>query len=128
MKLLNIILVFLLSFSALAKDVTYIEAGTPAPYSGHLFTPKKAAEIRKELLEKDQLKIFTEALLKNEVRYNKIINNQQEQIKILEEHTTKLYKIAEESQQMQTYQKVLWFGLGVFATSLAVYGAGQLVK
>lgn len=117
------ILAFLICFNAIGQ-VQHIEKGTPAPYTGHLFTEAKAREVRKELLEKDQLVIFTKALLENEVRYKKIISNQNEQVVILKDHVTKLSDMAETT----TTEKVLWFGLGVVATGFAVYGAAQLVK
>jgi hypothetical protein len=127
-KNLSLILVLLLSFSAFAAESTPIKKGEQSPYDGIVLTTKKAQSIRKELIEKDQLKIFTQSLLENEGRYKKIISNQNEQIVILTDHTEKLVKIAEESQTVTVYEKVLWFGLGVVATSFAVYGAGQLVK
>jgi hypothetical protein len=117
------LLVFLLSFNCLAQ-VQHITKGTPAPYDGHLFTEKKAREVRKELLEKDKLEVFTKALLENEKRHKKIISNQNEQIEILKDHTMKLADMA----QMSTGEKIFWFSLGVAATSFAVYGAAQLVN
>lgn len=122
---MKLILSILLVFSVVANaQVTHITKGTPAPYDGHLFTEAKAREVRKELIEKDQLEIFTKALLENEVRYKKIISNQEEQVVILKDHVIKLADMA----QMSTTEKVLWFGLGVAATGFAVYGAAQIVK
>lgn len=122
------VFILLITLNTFAADVQYIEQGTPAPFSGQLFTTKKAKEIRKELLEKDQLKIFTTSLLANEVRYKKIINTQQDQVELLSTQNTKLVKTAEELGTMNNYQKVMWFGVGVVATSLAVIGAGSLIR
>lgn len=128
MKIITFLLVFLLSFSAIAKDVTTITKGTPAPYDGQLFTHPKAESVRKELIEKDQLKIFNEALKETIAIQDKIIDNKTEQVNILKEQNTKLVKKVEEAGQTSNFEKVLWFGLGIAATSLAIYGASSLVR
>lgn len=127
-KIFSLILVLLFSFSAFSADSLPIKKGEPAPFDGVALTTAKAQKVRKELLEKDQLKIFTETLLKNEIKYKAIISNQEEQVKILVDQNEHLVKVAEESQTMNNYRKILWFSIGVVATSLSVYGAGQLVK
>lgn len=121
-------LALLLADGAFAADVTRIEKDQPAPYSGQLFTFKKAREVRLELLEKDKLKAFNEALKLNELEYKQIIKNDAEQMEILKEHNLKLYKLAKDNEEVSAFKKTLYFGLGVLATSLSIYGAGQLVK
>lgn len=123
----TIILSLLLSTSIYGQSI-HIEKGTPAPYTGHLFTEQKAREVRKELIEKDQLEVFTKALLENEKRYKQIITNSNEQVSILMHHNEKLVKIAQDLESAPTYEKIMWFSLGVVATGFAVYGAAQLVK
>lgn len=121
-------LALLLADGAFAADVTRIEKDQPAPYSGQLFTFKKAREVRLELLEKDKLKVFNEALKLNEIEYKQIIKNNGEQIDILVEHNTKLYQMAKDNEESSGFTKILYFGLGVVATGAAVYGAGQLIR
>lgn len=127
MKVLSISLALLFSFNICAQSM-HIEKGTPAPYTGHLLTEQKAKEIRKELIEKDALEVFTKALLQEEKRHKQIITNQNEQISILMHHNEKLVKIAQDLESAPTYEKIIWFSLGVAATGFAVYGAAQLVR
>lgn len=126
MKLLSI-LAFIICFNASAQ-VQHITKGTPAPYDGHLFTEAKAREVRKELLEKDGLVIFTKALLENEVRYKQIIRNNNAQVDLLKEQNEKLVKRAQNTENLPLYERVLWFGLGMAVTGLTLYGAAQIVK
>jgi hypothetical protein len=128
MKITSFLLVFLLSFSALAKDVTTIKKGDKAPYDGQLFTHTKAESVRKELIEKDQLKIFNQALKDTIAIQDKIIVNKTEQVGLLTEQNEKLVKQVEEAGHMSGFEKAMWFGLGIAATSLAIYGASSLVR
>lgn len=147
MKTISLFLVLLLSFSALAKpgdvllptteyiieqlstkDVTIVKKGTPAPYDGQLFTHTKAESVRKELIEKDQLKIFNKALKETIAIQDKIIDNKSEQVTLLKEQNEKLVKKVDEAGQTSNFEKALWFGLGIAATSLAIYGASSLVR
>lgn len=127
MKILSILLVLLLSFSAFSQ-VKYIEKETPAPYNGFLFTVKKTKEVRKELIEKDQLKIFNEALKETLKLKDEVIGKQTGQVEILKTQNEKLAKQIDNDKSLSRFQKTLWFTAGVLATSLAVYGASQLVK
>lgn len=123
--MIKFLVLFVFSFSVLAKDVTYIDKGTEAPYDGFLFTIEKTNSVRQELIEKDQLKIFNKALLENEVRHRQIISNNNTQIHLLINQNTNLMK---EVEKKRGFERVLYFGLGVAFTGLAVYGASKLVK
>lgn len=128
MKIISIVLSFLIMSNCFAGDVTFIEKGVPAPYTGHLFTEAKAQSVRRELLEKDQLVIFTKALLENETRHKKIISNQQDQVKILLTQNEKLVKRAQDTESLPMYERIFWTGLGVAVTGFAIYGATLIVK
>lgn len=128
MRLISILLVFLLSFSALAQDSVPLNKGQAAPFEGILFTTEKAQSIRKELIEKDQFKMFNEALLQNEQYYEKIIQNKNKQLDLTLNQNERLVKQAEKAGSLTTLEKALWVGAGVLATSLAIMGAGSLAK
>jgi hypothetical protein len=78
--------VTLLTFSTIGStdDVVFINKGTPAPYSGILFTEQKAGELRKEVLESDK----TQILLESEKQTNKNLL----QITDLKEQEIELYR------------------------------------
>jgi len=128
MKILSILLIFILSFSAVAQESVALQKDTKAPFDGILFTTEKAQAIRKELIEKDQFKLFNESLLANEVTYKQIIKNDNVQLKLVLEQNTSLVKQAEKAGSLTTLEKVMWVAIGVVGTSLAVMGAGSLAK
>ena len=128
MKILSCALALLLSFSVVAQESVALQKDTKAPFDGILFTTEKAQAIRKELIEKDQFKLFNETLLQNEVYYKQIIKNDNTQIKLVLEQNTSLVKQAEKAGKLTSFEKMLWVGLGVAATSLAIMGAGSLAK
>jgi hypothetical protein len=127
-EMISILLVFMLSFSALGQDSVPLNKGQAAPFEGVLFTTEKAQSIRKELIEKDQFKMFNEALLQNEEYYKTIISNNKGQIKLVLEQNTSLVKQAEKAGSLTTLEKALWVAAGVIGTSLAVMGAGSLAR
>jgi hypothetical protein len=128
MKILSLILVFMISFSVVAQDAVPLNKGQAAPFEGILFTTEKAQSIRKELIEKDQFKMFNEALLENEEYYKKIISNKNEQLNLTLNQNDKLVKQAEKAGSLTTLEKTLWVAAGVIGTSLAVMGAGALAR
>lgn len=128
MKLFSIVLAFFFSFSVLAQESVAIQKGTQAPFDGILFTTEKAQAIRKELIEKDQFKMFNEALLENEEYYKKIITNKNKQLDLTLNQNERLVKQAEKAGSLTTLEKALWVAAGVVGTSLAIMGAGSLAK
>lgn len=127
MKILSILLIFLISFSAVAQESVALQKDAKAPFDGILFTTEKAQSIRKELIEKDQFKMFNEALLENEVYYKRIITNKNSQLELTLNQNERLVKQAESAGKLTTLEKALWVAAGVIGTSLAVMGAGSLV-
>lgn len=128
MKIVNILLVFLLSFNVLAQDVKYLDKDSPAPYNGYLFTIKKTQSVRKELIEKDRLTEFNKVLQENIKIQDQIIENKTEQVQMLAVQNEKLAKEIDSKKGMSNFEKVLWFTLGVTAAGFAVYGAKQIVN
>lgn len=128
MKYLSLLLAIIFSINCWAQDVVYIEKGTPAPYSGQLFTNKKALEIRKQLIERDQFKLFNEALTQNVDLQQKIIINQKDQVNLLLDQNTKLVSRVENNGSLTNFERMFWFGIGVVSSGLAVWGASRLVR
>jgi protein-arginine kinase len=126
--LIGLLIASLTSINSYSKDSVSIEKGTPAPFKGILFTSQKAQQIRIELIERDQFKLFNKTLLENTEIQKTIILNQKEQVSILLNQNDKLVSIAEKAQARSNLARVTWFGLGVLTTGLAVYGASLLVR
>lgn len=126
--LIGLTIVSLINTNSVAQDAIPITKGTPAPFAGILFTKSKAEQIRKELIERDQFKIFNKTLLENTEIQQKIISNQKDQVDILIKQNTRLVDIAEKSQNRNNWTNAAWFGLGIISAGLAVYGASLLVR
>ncbi len=106
-------------------DSVPINKGTPAPFSGILLSKEKAEQVRIELIERDQFKLFNKTLLDNSDLQNKIISNQKNQVETLLKQNEKLIT---KNNTTNNTERLLWFGLGVISSGLAVYGASLLVR
>lgn len=106
------------------EDTVFISKGQPAPYSGILFTEEKAGDVRKELLESEKTKLILETERNRTTRLGQIIELKDEEIELYQKQNTRLLKANDRSDTMQ----YIWFGLGVLATGMAVYGAGALSR
>lgn len=106
------------------SDSTFIEKGKPAPFSGVLFSEDKAQGIRNELLESDKTKLLLETERNRSQRLGQIIELKDEEIELYQKQNTRLLKANDRSDTLN----YVWFGLGILATGLAVYGAGALSR
>jgi hypothetical protein len=107
-----------------AQDSVFVEKNQAAPFSGILFTEKKAQQIRGELLEGDKTKLQLETEKNRSERLGQIIQLKDEEIELYHKQNERLVKANGRSDTMQ----YIWFGLGVLATGMAVYGAGALSR
>lgn len=105
-------------------DSIYIEQDTRAPFSGILFTEAKASHLRFEILELDKSRIQLETERNRTDRLNQIIDLKDEEIELYQKQNTRLLKANDRSDTLN----YVWFGLGVLATGMAVYGAGALAR
>jgi hypothetical protein len=108
----------------MANDVVFINKGTPAPYSGILFTEQKAGELRKEVLESDKTQILLESEKQTNKNLLQIVNLKDKEIELYQKQNMRLLRLEDNSDTM----RYVWFGLGVIVTGVAVYGAGGLAR
>jgi len=109
---------------ARAEDSVSISRGQPAPFSGILFTDEKAANIRNDLLEGDKNKLLLETEKHRTERLLTIGKMKDEEIELYRAQNQRLLKVNDRSDTVN----MLWFGLGVLATGMAVDGAGSLAR
>jgi hypothetical protein len=110
--------------SNLYADSVFIDKGKPAPFSGILFTEEKAQELRSSLLEADKTKLQYETEKHRSSRLGQILTLKDEEIELYAKQNQRLLKANERSDTLN----YVWFGLGILATGLAVYGAGSLAR
>jgi hypothetical protein len=105
-------------------ETTYLEKGQAAPYTGILFTERKAGELRSDLLELDKQRLLLETEKNRTERLGHIIKLKDEEIELFQKQNTRLLNANDRSGNMQ----YIWFGLGIVVTGMAVYGAGALSR
>jgi hypothetical protein len=110
--------------NAYGQDSQFIEKDQKAPYSGILFTEKKAQDIRTELLDGDKNKLLLETERNRSSRLGQIIELKNEEIELYNKQNVRLMKSNDRSDTLN----YIWFGLGILATGIAVYGAGGLAR
>lgn len=106
------------------SDPTFLGKGESAPFSGLLFTERKANEIRKDLLELDKQRLLLETEKHRTDRLGQIISLKDEEIELYQKQNQRLLKSNDRSDTLN----YIWFGLGIMVTGLAVYGAAGLAR
>lgn len=127
--LLKILLISLIATNSFAdNDVVSLLKGQPAPFDGLLFTIPKAEDLKRSVVERDNYKLLSESLERSIdlFKKNDELNNQK--VNILLEQNDKLAKNLYEARSTSTAERVLWFGLGLAVTGMAIYGAKTLTK
>jgi hypothetical protein len=105
-----------------------LNKGDKAPYDGYIFTEEATRLIKKDLMQKDILERLNKTLESNVDVQSKIIAEQNKHIELLQERNLKIYERIGRDEITSSYEKALWFGLGILGAGLAVYGAAQLVR
>ena len=118
----------IITSNCFANEAINLKKDERAPFEGVLFPFDQAQKIRYQLLEcdiKKELVVSYEKTIRlykeNETYYDNKVN-------ILLKQNDELSKALTESKTSSDLSKILWFGLGVVATGLAVYGAKQITK
>lgn len=106
------------------NDVTFIEKGSSAPYSGILFTEQKARQLRNDLLESDKHVIMYESEKQTSKNLFQLVQLKDSEIELYQKQNKRLLRLEDSSSRMN----YIWFGLGILATGVAVYGAGGLAR
>lgn len=112
------------SINANSYDSVPLQKGSPAPYSGILFTEDSAQKLRTDLLEGDKYKIQLETEKHRTERLLSIGKMKDEEIELYRDQNNRLLKANDRSDTLN----MLWFGLGIVVTGAAVYGAGSLAR
>lgn len=117
-KILSLFLTLSFTSQLFANDVKFIKKGDPAPFTGYVFDLEAEQANRLSLMQKDnmakQLSLFKddETLYTNQVLQWKTVATQ---------NTERLVNIESNS----FWQKTLFFGLGVLATSALAIGLSK---
>lgn len=125
-------------FTLYCLILSSLSFGDTDPYlapSGHVlkqeswvFSPNKALEVRNKLVDLDsQLKI-NDSLNKQIDLYKGLNDIQKINLNLVMEQNDKLAKSLNDERSMTNWERIGWFGIGVLATVLTVYGVNQATK
>ena len=122
MLLLTILLTF--STEGIANETFFVQKGEKAPITGYLFSEQQTRDIRRELLDKDELSVRLQSARGQLQNYEHILKLKDSEIESYKTQNQRLVKLDQNNETM----KYVWFGLGILVTGMAVYGAGSLSR
>lgn len=131
MKYLSILLIciFSLNQSVWAKcpeDVQVLEKGQVANCDGLLFSPEASKKADEAIQDVKYYKSLTDKLGSRIEYSNKETDVLEKRLKLYMDQSNILAEQMVKKENEDKWQKVLYFGLGVLATGIAVYGASNL--
>jgi hypothetical protein len=111
-----LILSSIFSKSVKAEDVISLEKDQKAPFSGVLFSPEKANEVKRKILERDLYKELSESQDRTISLYKSNSELADKKLDLLTTQNDKLAVALKDAQGMNTLERVALFALGVLAT------------
>ena len=121
------LMILLVSHNSFAQDAVELHLGDAAPYPGILFSIPKAQEIRQNEIQLKAYKLINDSLETTAAELEKIKETEDQKVNILLTQNDSLAKDLADARSTSEFTKILWFSLGVVATSVAVWGAHQVV-
>lgn len=115
-----------LSNIVLADDSAFLSKGQAAPWDGILLSPDRAQLARQAEMENKGYKLLNDSLNKSLDLEKAISEDKDKKIDIISKQNDNLSTQLEKSRDTNQWEHILWFGLGVLATGLAVEGASKL--
>lgn len=128
MSLKVFLISLLITNNAYANDPVALREGEPAPFSGLLFSPKKANELRANLIEKEYWQKMAESYQTTVTGFENILKIKDDNNKLLLERNDQISKTLRDQKDFNTWERVGWFGLGVLATVLAGFAVREVVR
>lgn len=110
------------------EDVQVISKGEVANCDGLLFSPDASKKADEAIQDVKFYKELTDRLYKRQELVQKEVNILDQRLKLYMDQSHILSKELTVKNNEDKWQKLIYFGLGVVATGVAVYGASQLNK
>lgn len=118
-QFLMILMICLVSVNSLAQTTVPLNKNDTAPFSGVLFDNKTAQEARNAL-------IIVPSLEKSLQLQTENFTLSEDKVNLLLKQNDNLAKRLGEEREVKSWERVLWFSLGIAASGFAVYGARRL--
>lgn len=113
---------------AYGTAASFLPKGTPAPFSGLLIEQEKAEQLRKDVLERDQLKLLNDSLNKSLTTYSDLGKIQEAKLTLLIQQRKELLEESIDHYRVNDIQKIFWFVLGAATVGLSVYVVSKATK
>lgn len=132
MRVISILLVYVLIFSQTTfagdcpEDVQVIEKGQIANCSGVLLSPEASKKVDETQEDAKYYKTLSDKL---QLRYDymgKEVNLLDQRLKLYVDQSEVLAREVHRKESEDKWQKFIYFGLGVFATGIAVYSVSKI--
>ena len=104
-----------------SQNTTYIIKGTPAPYTGYLFTPPAAQDIRIRLMNASDTELINASLQKSNSLETDITTQCQTKLAVYVKEDNTLAKDLESARKTSDLTKALWFFAGVALVGFSAY-------
>lgn len=127
--LLAAILLFTqLTFADCPEDVQVITKGQVANCDGILLSPAASKKANEAADDAKYYKALSDKLFERRVQTDKETEILDKRLKLYMEQSQVLAEGLTRKENEDKWQRIMYFGLGVVATGIAVYGAAQITK
>lgn len=124
----RIVLILLISHISFAQEAVYLNKDDKSPFSGYLLPEDKLKSLRNDSLENTANKQIIDRLNKSINLYQTNSDLKDKQLKLYSDQNDQLVKSLVAEENLNTWEKILYFGGGIVLTGLAIYGAHSLYK
>lgn len=127
-KTVFLVLSLILNQTAFAEciDVQEVKAGDKIVCDGVLLSPDAAKKIDTQQVDLKYYKDLSDKLLQRKDLTDKEVNVLDQRLKLYQDESSNLADKLSQRESTDKWERLMYFGLGVLATGLAVYGATQL--
>jgi hypothetical protein len=128
LKNLSILLTLAISVNITAQDAVKLNKDDKAPFTGILVTHEALDSLRKDVIERDGLKLINTSLNSTITMQEEIISRQNNQREILMNQNEKLAKSLNDERSMKTWERIGLVGLGILASGVAAVAFNKAYK
>lgn len=121
-------LIFLTTINSFAVDTIVLNKGQQAPFDGILMNTTKANTIKGQLLERNTLLEEKDSFEKSLKLYADINQLNTQKVNLLSSENDRLSKELGDAKSTSTFERIVWFSLGVLATGAVFWGVKQSLR
>jgi hypothetical protein len=124
----SILLILATSVNTVAQDAVKLNKDDKAPFTGILVTVEALDSLRKDVIERDGLKLINQSLNNTITLQEEIISRQNNQRVMLMDQNDKLAKSLQSERSMKSWERIGLVGLGILASGAAALAFNKAYK